>query len=71
MRLIEALEFANIGQRKRKKDLARLLWPDSSYESQDVNMSKLINGKTKRIDPGWVNIIADFCGVDANFLFLV
>jgi len=69
MRLVEALEYASIKKRAKKKDLDKCLWPDSGENAQAVNISKLISGKTKKIDPEWITIICKFCGVDANFLF--
>jgi hypothetical protein len=69
MRLVEALEYANIKERAKKKDLAKLLWPDSSGSTQGVNMSKLISGKTKKVNPDWIPIICSFCRVSPSFLF--
>lgn len=57
------------GRKIMKKDLAAKLWPDSSPSAQQVNMTGLINGKTAKISPEWVNIICEECGCSADFLF--
>jgi hypothetical protein len=70
LRINEAIGYANAnGKRIRKIDLARLLWPDSSRFSQNINMNNLCSGKTKTISPEFVEIICRKTGVDPNFLY--
>ena len=57
------------GKKVKKKDIAALLWPDSTETAQQVNMTKLCSGKTTKINPDWVNIICDTCECSADFLF--
>ena len=56
------------GIKVMKKDIAARLWPNSSPSAQQVNMTKLCNGKQKKIDPEWVKIVCELTGVSANFL---
>ena len=56
------------GIKLMKKDIAARLWPNSSPSAQQVNMTKLCNGKQKKIDPEWVKIVCELTGVSANFL---
>lgn len=56
------------GIKVMKKDIAARLWPNSSPSAQQVNMTKLCNGKQKKINPEWVNIVCELTGVSANFL---
>lgn len=69
-RIEQAIAAAkDAGRTITKKELAAALWPESNAAAQQVNMSKLCNGKTARIAPEWVNTICELTGVDANFLF--
>lgn len=56
------------GIKVMKKDIAARLWPNSSPAAQQVNMTKLCNGKQKKINPEWVKIVCELTGVSANFL---
>ena len=70
IRINEAIGYAWAnGKHVRKIDLARLLWPDSSRFSQNINMNNLCSGKTKMISPEFVEIICRETGVTPNFLF--
>jgi hypothetical protein len=70
MKIDEAIAYALLhGKKITKKELKELFWPDSSERGRDSNMSNLCLGHTKKIDPAWINIMVERCGVDANFLF--
>lgn len=70
MRLEAAIARAKeSGKKVLKKDIAARLWPDRTPEARQVNMTKLLTGKTLRIEPGWVEIICEMTGVSADFLF--
>lgn len=57
------------GRRVLKKDIAARIWPDGTPEARQVNMTKLLKGRTLRIEPEWVKIICEMTGVSADFLF--
>lgn len=49
--------------------LAKKIWPESETKTQQVSISKLVNGKTRRIEMDWVKIICEETGVSPDFLF--
>lgn len=57
------------GKKVLKKDIAARLFPGVSKSAQQVNMTNLCNGTTKRIVPEWVNIICEMCECTPNYLF--
>lgn len=68
-RINEALARArDNGKRVKKKELAALLWPESTVVNQRSNMAGLSAGK-RRVKPEWVRIICEQTGVSADFLF--
>jgi len=70
MRIEQAIARAKEqGNKVLKKELAALLWPDSTENSQQVNMTSLCNGRTTKINPEWVGIICKKCKCSADFLF--
>jgi len=70
LRIREALKYALLsGKNISRMDLARAIFPDSKRETQEVNITNLLTGKTKRPNPEWIPIICELTGVDANFLF--
>ena len=70
MRIEQAIARAKEqGNKVLKKDIAARLWPDRTPEAQQVNMTKLLKGKTARIDPDWIGIICEMTGVSSDFLF--
>lgn len=70
LRIESALARAKeLGRNVTKKQLSAALWPERNEATQQVNMSKLCNGKTATIKPDWVVTICNVTGVDANFLF--
>lgn len=64
-----ALQQAIEKSGKASKNLARLLWPDASPRAQYQNMRLLLNGTNKRVTIDQIQIICEFTGVDANYLF--
>ena len=54
-----------IGEKEYKKKIESV----KRFERQQVNMTNLCNGTTKRIVPEWVVIICEMCGCSANYLF--
>lgn len=70
LRLNEAIARAEMnGAKVKKKDIAAELWPTSSPESQQVNMTNLCSGNTKKISPEWVVLICQMTQCSADFLF--
>lgn len=74
LRIDEALDFYKETKEKEdpriyKIDLARVLFKRSRKQTQAVNMSNLITGKTEKISPFFVKYICEKTGIDANFLF--
>ena len=61
----------NNGKRIIQKELATILWPDSSAKTQQTNMTNLSTGQRLAIRPEWVEKICKETGVDANFLFSI
>ena len=57
------------GNKVFKKDIAARLWATSSPEAQQVNMTNLCSGITKKISPEWVVILCEMLGCSADFLF--
>ena len=57
------------GKKILKKDIAARLFEGASESTQQVNMTNLCNGTTKRIVPEWVEIICEMCGCSADYLF--
>lgn len=57
------------GKKVLKKDIAARLFEGVSESAQQVNMTNLCNGTTKRIVPEWVVIICEMCGCSADYLF--
>lgn len=56
------------GKKVFKKDIAARLWPNSTPQAQQVNMTELVNGSKQRVDPDWIRIICEMTGVSADFL---
>lgn len=70
LRIEEAVARAKAnGTKVLKKDIAAKLWPDSVESAQQVNMTKLCNGRTASIKPEWIIEICKFTGCTADFLF--
>ena len=69
IRVEQAIARAKEGGKKiLKKDIGARLWPNSTPEAQQVNMTALCNGATVRINPEWVSIICEMTGCTADFL---
>ena len=57
------------GHKVFKKDIAARIWETSSQEAQQVNMTNLCNGTTKKITPEWVLILCKMLNCSADYLF--
>lgn len=70
LRVNEAITHSEAnGKKVLKKDIAARLFEGASKSAQQVNMTNLCNGTTKRIVPEWVVIICEMCGCSADYLF--
>ena len=70
LRLDESFAVAKENGNKIKKlELARILWPESKDKTAHTNMSNLMHGKVKKIDIEAVPIICEKLGVTADYLF--
>lgn len=70
LRIEEAIARAKAnGTKVLKKDIAAKLWPDSVESAQQVNMTKLCNGRTGSIKPEWVVVVCEMTGCTSDFLF--
>ena len=70
LRIEEAIARAKAnGKKVLKKDIAAKLWPDSVESAQQVNMTKLCNGRTASIKPEWVDVVCEMTGCTSDFLF--
>lgn len=56
------------GRKIRKKDISLALWPEGSEASRIINMGRLCNGTTRRIEPEWLVKISEITGVSVEFL---
>lgn len=57
------------GNKVKKLDLAKILWPESKDKTAHTNMSNLMHGKVKKIDIDAVPVICAHLGVTADYLF--
>lgn len=70
LRIKEAISYALLsGKSITRMTIADEIWPDSKEKTKMVNVSKLLNGKTKTYPLEWIKIICNLTEVDANFLF--
>lgn len=70
LRINEAIGRAQTnGINVLKKDIASRIWHDSKESTQQVNMTNLCKGRTRKINPEWVIIICEMCGCTPNYLF--
>lgn len=70
LRINEAIaRCERMGKKVFKKDLAALLWSDSSANAQQVNMTKLVNGTSKKVSIEWVEILCRELNCTADYLF--
>lgn len=70
LRINEALaRCERKGKKVFKKDLAALLWSESSEGAQQVNMTKLVRGRAKKISIEWVDILCRELDCSADYLF--
>lgn len=70
LRIEEALMLHNSKADSKVKisDLGMALWPNSRFSTQQVNASKLINGKTLRVEIAWIKILCEKLECTPNFL---
>lgn len=70
-RIKEALENYNTVHKQNLTlmDLARVLYPDSSWLTQRTSMTKLANGHRKMINIEFIPVLCEMLKCDANFLF--
>ena len=68
LRVNEAIARSE-GKKVLKKDIAARLFEGASKSAQQVNMTNLCNGTTKRIVPEWVVIICEMLDCTADYLF--
>ncbi len=73
MRIEEAMLLfkQRTGKKFNRAGLAEKLWPESTHGVRKVNLSRLINGHTQRIEINQIRIICEELGVDANYLLNV
>lgn len=70
LRVNEAIARAQTnGKKIFKKDVAARLWEGSSDSAQQVNMTNLCNGTTKKITPDWVVVLCEMLDCTPNYLF--
>lgn len=70
LRIEEAIARAKAnGNKVLKKDIAAKLWPDSVESAQQVNMTRLCNGRTTSIQIDWILTICAMTGCTADYLF--
>ena len=70
LRVNEAIARAQTnGKKVLKKDVAAQLWKGRNAIAQQVNMTSLCNGSTKKILPEWVITICEMCDCTPNYLF--
>ena len=70
LRVNEAIARSEMnGAKVFKKEIASRLFPGATEVAQQVNMSNLCTGRTKRILPEWIPILCEMLNCSANFLF--
>lgn len=72
MRIKEALKFALLNGKNStiiRQKISDRIWGKSSKETQEVNVSNLVRGKTKKFDSNMVETICQETGVSPDFLF--
>nr|DAR43957.1 MAG TPA: hypothetical protein [Caudoviricetes sp.] len=70
LRVNEAIARSEMnGKKVLKKDIAARLFEGASESAQQVNMTNLCNGTTKRIVPEWVVILCEMLDCTADYLF--
>lgn len=69
LRINEAIAAAKLrGKDVKKKELAKKFFPNSTEQSRITLMTKVCSGKLARVAPEWIGIVADECGVSAEFV---
>lgn len=57
------------GKKVFKHEVSAKLWPNSSQSAQQVNMTNLCNGTTKKISIDFIEILCDTLDCTPNYLF--
>lgn len=69
LKVNEAIARAEMnGKKIFKKDLAAKIWANSRPEAQAVNMTNLVSGITKKVNPDWIVILCKELDCSADFL---
>lgn len=69
LRINEAIAAAKLqGKEVKKKDLAKKFFPKSTDQSRITLMTKVCSGKLDRVNPEWIGIVAEECGVSTDFV---
>ena len=70
LKLKEAIARSEMnGKKIMKKEIAARLWATSNKQTRQVNMTNLLNGRTKKINFEWVIIICTMLDCTADYLF--
>lgn len=69
LRVNEAIARSEANGKRFEKDIAARLFEGASESAQQVNMTNLCNGTTKRIVPEWVVILCEMLDCTADYLF--
>lgn len=57
------------GKEISKEEIGKVLWPECTPGSRQVNTSRLFTGKINKLTPEQVNNLCDLLGCDANMLY--
>ena len=51
---------------KAREDIGKAMWPEATAVQRDVNLHNIMTGRTRRITPNGIKIIASILGVTPN-----
>ena len=69
LRVNEAIARAEMnGKKILKKELAAKIWENSRPEAQVVNMTNLVSGITKKVNPDWIVTLCKELECSADYL---
>ena len=68
LRVNEAIAYAQKTKPIRKKDLAKMIWKDSTEHCAANNLTNLSSGRSKSVSIDAIRVICRECGVTAGFL---
>ena len=70
IRIKESIAYAKSnGQKVKKIDLAKEIWPNSPKKAAYMNLLNLETGRTRKVDDEVVNKLCDRLKVTADYLF--